>query len=95
MPNARRGTYRALYGITSSNAKVASKNICDVNRSALEFVNARSGNFDLFNSYRAGRPTTLDNDVLWMEMKTNQCQTIEKLSNTHNEPRSTIQERLQ
>ncbi|KAL6417592.1 hypothetical protein ACFW04_012637 [Cataglyphis niger] len=64
------------------------------------FVNAkggflRFGNFDLSDSYRPGRPTTLDNDMLRTEVKANPCQTIEKLSNTLNQPWSTIQEHLQ
>ncbi|KAL6419784.1 hypothetical protein ACFW04_011200 [Cataglyphis niger] len=45
------------------------------------FVNAkggflRFGNFDLSDSYRPGRPTTLDNDMLRAEVKANPCQTI-------------------
>ncbi|GFW15636.1 HTH_48 domain-containing protein [Trichonephila clavipes] len=54
-----------------SNATVATKNICDVYPSALDvrkcqrrFSKFRSGNFDLSDSHRSGRPTTLDNDVI-------------------------------
>ncbi|XP_047364411.1 histone-lysine N-methyltransferase SETMAR-like [Vespa velutina] len=85
-----------------SNAIVATKNICDVYPSALDvrkcqrwFSKFRSGNFDLFNSYRSGRPITLDNDMLRAEVEANPCQTIEELSNTLNQPWSTIQEHLQ
>ncbi|GFW58487.1 histone-lysine N-methyltransferase SETMAR [Trichonephila clavipes] len=56
---------------TGSNATVATKNICDVYPSALDvrkcqrwFSKIRSGNFDLSDSHRSGRPTTLDNDVI-------------------------------
>ncbi|CAK9820120.1 Histone-lysine N-methyltransferase SETMAR [Anthophora quadrimaculata] len=41
------------------------------------------------------RPTTLDNDMLRAEVEANPCQTIEELSNTLNQPWSTIQEHLQ
>ncbi|PRD30178.1 UNVERIFIED_CONTAM: hypothetical protein NCL1_27198 [Trichonephila clavipes] len=54
-----------------NNATVATKNICDVYPSALDvhkcqrkFSKFRSGNFDLSNSHRSGRPTTFDNDVI-------------------------------
>lgn len=84
-----------------SNATVATKNICNVYPSALDvrkcqrwFSRFRSGNFDLSDSYRSGRPTTLDNDVLRAEVEANPCQTIEELSNTLNQPWSTIQEHL-
>ena len=85
-----------------SNATVATKNICDVYPSALDvrkcqrwFSKFKSGNFDLSDSYRSGRPTTLDNDMLRAEVEANPCQTIEELSNTLNQPWSTIQEHLQ
>ncbi|GFW76321.1 HTH_48 domain-containing protein [Trichonephila clavipes] len=55
----------------SSNATLATKNICDVYPSALDvrkcqrgFSKFRSSNFDLSDSHRSGRPTTLDNDVI-------------------------------
>ncbi|XP_047362136.1 histone-lysine N-methyltransferase SETMAR-like [Vespa velutina] len=83
-----------------SNATVAIKNICDVYPSALDvrkcqrwFSKFRSGNFDLSDSYRSGRPTTLD--MLRAEVEANPCQIIEKLSNTFNQSWSTIQEHLQ
>ncbi|GFV44093.1 histone-lysine N-methyltransferase SETMAR [Trichonephila clavipes] len=51
------------------NATVSTKNICDVYPSALDvrkcqrwFSKFRSGNFDLSDSHRSGRPATLDND---------------------------------
>ncbi|XP_014471571.1 PREDICTED: histone-lysine N-methyltransferase SETMAR-like [Dinoponera quadriceps] len=85
-----------------SNATVATKNICDVYPSTLDvckfqrwFSKFKSGNFDLFHSYRSGRATTLDNDMLRAEMKANPFETIEELSNTLNQPWSTIQEHLQ
>ncbi|XP_011155190.2 histone-lysine N-methyltransferase SETMAR-like [Harpegnathos saltator] len=85
-----------------NNATVATKNICDVYPSALDvrkcqrwFSKFRSGNFDLSDSYRSGRPTTLDNDMLRAEVEANPCQTIEELSNTLNQPWSAIQEHLQ
>ena len=85
-----------------SNATVATKNICNVYPSALDvrkcqrwFSKFKSGNFDLSDSYRSGRPTTLDNDMLRAEVEANPCQTIEELSNTLNQPCSTIQEHLQ
>ncbi|GFW08641.1 histone-lysine N-methyltransferase SETMAR [Trichonephila clavipes] len=53
------------------NATVATKNICDVYPSDLDvrkcqkwFSKFRFGNFDLSDSHRSGRPTTLDNDVI-------------------------------
>ncbi|EFN84041.1 Histone-lysine N-methyltransferase SETMAR, partial [Harpegnathos saltator] len=65
-----------------SNATVATKNICDVYPSALDvrkcqrwFSKFRSGNFDLSDSYRSGRPTTLDNDMLRAKVEANPCQT--------------------
>ncbi|XP_047366072.1 histone-lysine N-methyltransferase SETMAR-like [Vespa velutina] len=63
----------------SSNATVATTNICDVYPNAL---NVR-------------RPTILDNDMLRAEVEANSCQTIEELSNTLNQPWSIIQEYLQ
>ncbi|XP_076166383.1 lymphocyte-specific helicase isoform X3 [Ptiloglossa arizonensis] len=85
-----------------SNATVATKNICDVYPNALDvrkcqrwFSKFKSGNFDLSDPYRSGRPTTLDNDVLSAEVEANPCQTIEELSNSLNQPWSTIQEHLQ
>ncbi|XP_011062294.1 PREDICTED: histone-lysine N-methyltransferase SETMAR-like [Acromyrmex echinatior] len=71
-----------------SNATVATKNICDVYPSALDvrkcqrwFSKFKSGNFDLFDSYRSGRPTTLDNDMLRAEVEvrvrqSRNCQTL-------------------
>ncbi|GFX93128.1 HTH_48 domain-containing protein [Trichonephila clavipes] len=54
-----------------SNATVATKNICDLHSSALDvrkcqrrFSKFRSSNFDLSDSHRSGRPTTLENDVI-------------------------------
>ncbi|GFV83457.1 HTH_48 domain-containing protein [Trichonephila clavipes] len=54
-----------------SNLTVAIKNTCDVYPSALDvrkcqrwFSKFSSGNFDLSDSHRSGRPTTLDNDVI-------------------------------
>ncbi|KOX77555.1 Histone-lysine N-methyltransferase SETMAR [Melipona quadrifasciata] len=83
----------------SSNATVATKNICDVYPSALDvckcqrwFCKFKSGNFYLSDSYRSRRPTTLDNDILRAEVEANSCQTIEELSNTLNQPSSTIQD---
>ncbi|XP_035720880.1 histone-lysine N-methyltransferase SETMAR-like [Vespa mandarinia] len=85
-----------------SNATVATKNICDDYPSALDvrkcqrwFFKFRSGNFDLSDSYRSGRPIILDNDMLRAEVEANPCQTIEELSNVLNQPWSTIQEHLQ
>ncbi|CAG9573672.1 unnamed protein product [Danaus chrysippus] len=84
-----------------NNATVATKNICDVYPNALDirkcqrwFSKFKSGNFDLSDSYRSGRPSALDNDVLRAEVEANPCQTIEKLSNSLNKPVSTIQEHL-
>ncbi|KFM74038.1 Histone-lysine N-methyltransferase SETMAR, partial [Stegodyphus mimosarum] len=72
-----------------SNVTVATKNICDVYLRALDvrkcqrwFSNFKSGNFDLSDSYRSGRPAALDNDVLRAEVEANPCQTSEELSNT-------------
>ncbi|XP_047365377.1 histone-lysine N-methyltransferase SETMAR-like [Vespa velutina] len=86
----------------ASNATVAIKNICDVYPSALDvrkcqrwFSKFRSDNFYLSDSYRPGRPTTLDNDMLRAEVEANPCQTIEELLNILNRPWSTIQEHLQ
>ncbi|GFW86390.1 histone-lysine N-methyltransferase SETMAR [Trichonephila clavipes] len=54
-----------------SNETVDTKNICDVYPSDLDvrnyqrwFSKFRSGNFDLSDSHRSGRPTNLDNDVI-------------------------------
>ncbi|GFS61442.1 histone-lysine N-methyltransferase SETMAR [Trichonephila clavipes] len=76
-----------------STATVATKNICDVYPNALDvrkcqrwFSKFRSGNFDLSDSHRSGRPTTLDNDVLRVQVEANPCQTIEELSNALNQP---------
>ncbi|XP_068622876.1 histone-lysine N-methyltransferase SETMAR-like [Battus philenor] len=84
-----------------NSATAATKNICDVYPSALDvrkcqrwFSRFRSGNFDLSDAHRSGRPTTLDNDVLRAEVEANPCQTIEELSNSLNQPWSTIQEHL-
>ncbi|GFV70822.1 HTH_48 domain-containing protein [Trichonephila clavipes] len=53
-----------------SNATVATKYICNVYPSALDVCKCqrwlsmfRSGNFDLSDSHRSGRPTTLDNVI--------------------------------
>ncbi|XP_076655441.1 histone-lysine N-methyltransferase SETMAR-like [Halictus rubicundus] len=85
-----------------NDATVTIKNICDVYSSALDvrkcqswFSKFRPGNFDLSDLYRSRRPTTLDNDVLKAEVKANPCQTIEELSNTLNQHKSTIQRHLE
>ena len=82
-----------------SNATVATKNICDAYPNSLDvrkcqrwFSKFKSGNFDISDSHRSGRPTTFDNDVLRAEVEANPCQTIEELSNTLNRPWSTVQE---
>lgn len=56
------------------------------------FSKFKPSNFGLSDSYRSGRPTTLDSDVLGTEA--NQCQTIEELPNSLNQPWFTIQENL-
>nr|XP_033340892.1 histone-lysine N-methyltransferase SETMAR-like [Megalopta genalis] len=66
----------------------------DMNSMFRWFSKFRSGNFDLSDAHRSGRPTTLDNDVLKAEVEANPCQTIEELSNSLNQPWSTIQEHL-
>ncbi|PRD26457.1 UNVERIFIED_CONTAM: hypothetical protein NCL1_38081 [Trichonephila clavipes] len=51
-----------------NSATVATKNICDVYPSALDVRKCQRWfskfNFDLSDSHRSGRPTTLDNDVI-------------------------------
>ncbi|KOX72526.1 Histone-lysine N-methyltransferase SETMAR [Melipona quadrifasciata] len=81
----------------SNNATVATKNICDVYPSALDVRKCKFkfGNFYLSDSYRSRKPTTLDNDMLRTEVEANPCRTIEELSDTLNQPWSTIQKRLQ
>lgn len=85
----------------ASNSTVATKNICDVYLNALDirkcqrwFSKFKSDNFDLSDSYRSGRPSTLDNDVLRAEVEPDLCQTIEALSNSLNQLWSTIQKHL-
>lgn len=77
---------------TGSNATVATKKICKVYPSALDvhkcqrwFSKFRSGSFNLSDSYRSGRPTSLDNNMLRVEVEANPCQTMEELSNTLNQ----------
>ena len=84
-----------------SNAKIATKNICDVYSNAIVirkcqgwYSKFRSGNFDFFDSYRSGRPTTLDNVILREQDEENPCQTIAELSYTLNQPWSIIQKHL-
>ncbi|GFS68052.1 HTH_48 domain-containing protein [Trichonephila clavipes] len=71
-----------------SNATISTKKICDVCPSALDvrkcqrwFSKFRSGNFDLSNSHRSGRPTTLDNDIIKGQVEANPYQIIEEMSN--------------
>ena len=59
------------------------------------FSKFKSSNFDLFDSYLFGRPTSLDNDMLRREVEANLCQTIKELSNTLKQTWSTTQEHLQ
>ncbi|GFY17834.1 histone-lysine N-methyltransferase SETMAR [Trichonephila clavipes] len=63
-----------------SNATVATQNICDFYPSALDvrkcqrwFSKFRSDNFDLSDSHRSGRPTTLANGVIKDIGKTNRA----------------------
>lgn len=84
-----------------SNAAQATKNICDVYPTSLDvrkcqrwFTKFRSGNFDLCDSPRSGRPLSLNNEVLLAEVEANPCQTIGELSDKLNVPWSTIQEHL-
>lgn len=63
-----------------NNATVDTKDICDVYPGALDvckyqrwFSKFKSGNFSLFDSYRSGKPTTLDNDMLKAEVEANPC----------------------
>ncbi|GFU72829.1 histone-lysine N-methyltransferase SETMAR [Trichonephila clavipes] len=85
-----------------SNAKVDTKNIYDVYPSALDvrkcqrwFSKFRSGNLDLSGSYRSGRPTILDNDVIKGASGSKSMSKFEELSNALNQTWSTIQEHLQ
>lgn len=92
-----------LYEFQKGNsATIATKNICDIYPNALDirkcqrwFSKFRSGNLHLSNSQRSGRPPTLDNDMLKAEVEANPYQTIKELSDTLNQPWSTIQEHLQ
>ncbi|VDO61914.1 unnamed protein product [Heligmosomoides polygyrus] len=61
-----------------SNATVATKNICDVYPDAMDvrkcqrwFSRFKSGNFDLSDSSRSGRPVTFDNDMRLAELGAN------------------------
>ena len=75
----------------ANNPTVATKNICDIRPSAVckcqrWFSKFRSRNFNHFDSYRSGRPTTTNSDVLRTEVETNPCQITEEQSNTLNKP---------
>lgn len=53
----------------------------------LKIIFAKDGNFDFPDFYlRSRRPTTLDNNILWAEVKANPYHIIEELSNTLNQP---------
>ncbi|XP_068620830.1 histone-lysine N-methyltransferase SETMAR-like [Battus philenor] len=92
-----------LFGFRKGNtATEATKNICDIYPSALDvrkcqrwFSKFRSGNFDVTDSHRSGRLTTLDNDELRAGVEANPCQIIEELSNSLNQPSKNICRRLE
>uniref|UniRef100_A0AAF5DET3 Mos1 transposase HTH domain-containing protein n=1 Tax=Strongyloides stercoralis TaxID=6248 RepID=A0AAF5DET3_STRER len=84
-----------------SNATTATENICDAYPEALNvrkcqrwFVKFRSGDFDLSDASRSGRPITVDNDILQAIVEANPYQTIKELSVKLNSPWSTIQEHM-
>ncbi|GFW27704.1 histone-lysine N-methyltransferase SETMAR [Trichonephila clavipes] len=85
-----------------SNATVATKNICGVYPSVLDIRKCKrwfskfiSGNFDLSDSHRSGRSTTLDNDVIKGANGSKSVPDNLGMTNALNQPWSTIQERLQ
>ncbi|KZC14201.1 Histone-lysine N-methyltransferase SETMAR [Dufourea novaeangliae] len=93
-----------FYFCKGKKAAEAHKEICEVygvdcitDRTCQNwFKKFRSGDFSLKDDQRSGRPTEVDdNDVLRAEVEANPCQTIEDLSNTLNQPWSTIHEHLQ
>lgn len=84
-----------------NNATTATKNICDTYPDALDvrkcqhwFAKFRSGDFELSDDQRSGRPVELDNDLLRSAVEMDPRQTIEELSETLNSSWSTVQEHL-
>lgn len=83
-------------------AATATKNICQVYPNGLDvrkcqrwFSKFRSGDFNLFDSSRSGRPSILNNEILTAEVETNPRLTIGELSSTLEQAWSTVREHLQ
>ncbi len=83
------------------NATVATKNICEVYGDVLVvrkcqywFAKFRSGDLDLTDAPRSGRPVVLDNDVLRAEVESDPRQTIQELAEKLNTPWSTVKDHL-
>jgi histone-lysine N-methyltransferase SETMAR len=83
-------------------ATEATKNICEVYGDVLDvrkcqrwFSRFRSGNYDLSDGHRSGRPVELDNDLLRSVVESDPRQTIEQLAEKLNSSWSCVQEHLQ
>lgn len=83
------------------NATDATRDICStygdilkINKCQRWFRKFGSGDFDLSDGYRSGRPTELDNDLLVSLVESDPCQTIQELSDKLNSSWSSTQEHL-
>lgn len=84
------------------NATQATKNICDVygidslkvNKCQRWFRRFSTGDFDITNNHRSGRPTELDNVHLKTMVEENPRQTIQEIAEKLNASRSTVHEHL-
>jgi len=84
------------------NASEATRNICGVYGDVLNvrkcqewFSKFRSGNLDLSDDHRPGRPVELDNDLLRMEVESDPRQTVRELAEKLNCSHTTVHEHLQ
>lgn len=84
-----------------SKATDATKDICDVYGDVLNvrkcqrwFNKFRSGDFDLNDAQRSGRPVELDNDLLKAAVESDPRQTAEELAEALNSSATTVRDHL-
>ncbi len=87
----RRGTKAT---VATSNIREVYGDVMSVRKCQYWFNKFWSGDLDLTDAPRSGRPVALDNDVLRAEVKSDPRQTIQELAAKLNAPWSTVKDHL-